>query len=144
MYNKGLHFWRSATVAMATCMILITLFQLCFIRYYMCLGLCYNIKAVWHKYQSMPNISNLRHGGCQRNEKFTGILAYKYIFDVLTTILDAILQIEIRKLVKKTCLQFFKSCALQKMFPLAQHLKCEQVKLFLCFFLSWLPSWMPS
>ena len=25
----------------------------------MCLGLFYNIKAVWHKYQSMPNISNV-------------------------------------------------------------------------------------
>ena len=44
-----------AAVAMATYMIYTTLFH----KKYMCLGLCYNIKAVRHKYQSMPHISNL-------------------------------------------------------------------------------------
>ena len=44
-------------VAMETYMIYTTLFH----KKYniMCLELCYNIKAVRHKYQSMPNISNL-------------------------------------------------------------------------------------
>ena len=45
----------SAAVAMATYMIYTPLFH----KKYMCLLLCYNIKAVRHKYQSMPNISNL-------------------------------------------------------------------------------------
>ena len=44
-----------AAVAMATYMIYTTLFH----KKYVCLGLCHNIKAVRHKYQSMPNISNL-------------------------------------------------------------------------------------
>ena len=44
-----------AAVAMATYMIYTTLFD----KKYMCHGLCYNIKAVRHKYRSMPNISNL-------------------------------------------------------------------------------------
>ena len=44
-----------AAVAMATYMVYTTLFH----KKYMCLGLCYNIKAVGHKYKSMPNISNL-------------------------------------------------------------------------------------
>ena len=44
-----------AAVAMATYMIYRTLFH----KKSICLGLSYNIKAVGHKYQSMPNISNL-------------------------------------------------------------------------------------
>ena len=44
-----------AAVAMVTRMIYTTLFH----KKYMCLGLCYNIKAVKYKYQCMPNISNL-------------------------------------------------------------------------------------
>ena len=42
-------------VAMTTYMQYTTLFH----KKYMCLGLCYNFKAVRHIYQSMPNISNL-------------------------------------------------------------------------------------
>ena len=44
-----------AAVAMATYMEYTTLFR----KKYMCLGLCHDIKAVTHKYQSMQNISNL-------------------------------------------------------------------------------------
>ena len=44
-----------AAVAMTTHMIYSTLFH----KKYMRLGLCYNIKAVRHIYQSMPNILNL-------------------------------------------------------------------------------------
>ena len=44
-----------AAVAMATYMIYTTLFQ----KKYIGLGLCYNMKAVRHKYQSTQNIQNL-------------------------------------------------------------------------------------
>ena len=56
--NEGIPY--GARIAMAICVILISIFhKILLIRYYMRLGLFYNIKAVWHKYQSMPNISNL-------------------------------------------------------------------------------------
>ena len=54
-------------VAMATYMIYTTLF----LKKYMCLGLCYNIKAVRHKYQSMPNISNLDVFSISNSIKYT-------------------------------------------------------------------------
>ena len=50
-------------------------------------------------------------------------------FDVLTTILDAILHIEIILLVKKTCL--INVCLSQNASILSVHISCEQVKL--CF-----------
>ena len=56
----------------------------------------------------------------------TSVKYIKYMFDVLTTILDAIVHVEI------DMLQFLKSKTLQNMFQLAQHLKYEQLKLCFC------------